>query len=108
MRWADRLEVRLHAHAAGPLSEGLHPWEEPTDDDRRRFPTDTQWKAERARRQTEGNKAARTRMERWVRECRGPAGAVLGPHRATAAITHVQRGRHLLLPLPNLLPAGSR
>ncbi|SDE32376.1 RNaseH domain-containing protein [Belnapia rosea] len=71
MRWADGLQVRLHAHAAGPLSEGLHPWEDPTDEDRRKFPTDSQWRAERARRQTDGNKAARGRMERWVRECRG-------------------------------------
>lgn len=71
MHWADGLVVRLHSHPAGPLSEGLHPWETPTDEDRRRFPTDTQWKAERARRQVEGNMAARGRMEDWVRHCRG-------------------------------------
>ena len=71
MRWADGLRVRLHAHAAGPLSEGLHPWEEATDEDRRNFPTESQWRAERARRQTEAKGAARMRMERWLQECRG-------------------------------------
>ena len=71
LRWADGLEVRLHAHPAGPLSDGLHPWEDPTDEDRRRFPADSQWKAERARRQNEANTAARGRMEDWVRRCRG-------------------------------------
>lgn len=71
MRWTDGLVVRLHSHAAGPLSEGLHPWEDPTDEDRRRFPTESQWKGERSRRQKEGNEAARGRMEDWVRQCRG-------------------------------------
>ena len=71
LSWPDGLAIRLHVHAAGPLAEGLHPWETPTDEDRRNFPTNSMWAAERGKRQHEANAAARASMERWVRDCRG-------------------------------------
>ena len=76
MHWGDGLSVRLHVHAAGPLAEALATWEEPTDEDRREFRTNSEWNAERRRRQDEVNQAARKKMEEWVRSARdGVAGA---------------------------------
>jgi len=76
MHWEDGLSVRLHVHAAGHLAEALASWEEPTDEDRMEFRTNSEWNAEQRRRRDEANKTARRKMEEWVRAARhGVAGA---------------------------------
>ncbi len=63
LRWGDELVVRIHERAAGSLAEGLLPYQEASEDDRARFPTDKTWRAERGRRRGEANAVARRSME---------------------------------------------